>query len=100
MKTLIDIIDGIAFGDEDHDGRDKLGQVYEYFLGKFSGIEGRAGEDYTPRSVVELLVEMLEPYEGRIFDPCCGTGGMFVQSSKFVALHGGHTSDIAVYGQE
>ena len=99
LKALIDIVDGIAFG-EDHDGRDRLGQVYEYFLGKFSGIEGRAGEDYTPRSVVELLVEMLEPYEGRIYDPCCGSGGMFVQSRKFLEAHGGNNQDLSVFGQE
>lgn len=100
LKELISIVDGITFGDEDHDGRDKLGQVYEYFLGKFSGIEGRAGEDYTPRSVVDLLVGMLEPYKGRIYDPCCGSGGMFVQSRKFLAAHGGNNNDLAVYGQE
>jgi type I restriction enzyme M protein len=100
LKELISIVDGITFGDEDHDGRDKLGQVYEYFLGKFSGIEGRAGEDYTPRSVVDLLVEMLEPYKGRIYDPCCGSGGMFVQSRKFLAAHGGSNNDLAIYGQE
>jgi len=99
LKVLIDIVDGIAFGD-DHDGRDRLGQVYEFFLGKFSGIEGRAGEDYTPRSVVELLVEMLEPYEGRIYDPCCGSGGMFVQSRKFLEAHGGNDQDLSVFGQE
>jgi type I restriction enzyme M protein len=100
LKELISIVDGITFGDEEHDGRDKLGQVYEYFLGKFSGIEGRAGEDYTPRSVVDLLVGMLEPYKGRIYDPCCGSGGMFVQSRKFLAAHGGNNNDLAVYGQE
>jgi type I restriction enzyme M protein len=100
LTALIGIVDGITFGREDHDGRDRLGQVYEYFLGKFSGIEGHAGEDYTPRSVVDLLVEMLEPYKGRIYDPCCGTGGMFVQSRKFLAAHGGTGGDIAVYGQE
>lgn len=99
LKSLIDIVDGIAFG-EDNDGRDRLGQVYEYFLGKFSGIEGRAGEDYTPRSVVELLVEMLEPYKGRIYDPCCGSGGMFVQSRKFLEAHGGNDQDLSVFGQE
>lgn len=100
LKSLIDIVDSVTFGDDTHDGRDKLGQVYEYFLGKFSGIEGRAGEDYTPRSVVELLVEMLEPYKGRIYDPCCGSGGMFVQSRKFLEVHGGNNSDLSVYGQE
>jgi len=100
LTSLIGIVDGITFGREDHDGRDRLGQVYEYFLGKFSGIEGRAGEDYTPRSVVDLLVEMLEPYKGRIYDPCCGSGGMFVQSRKFLAAHGGSGSDLSVFGQE
>lgn len=100
LKALVDIVDSVTFGDDNHDGRDKLGQVYEYFLGKFSGIEGRAGEDYTPRSVVELLVEMLEPYKGRIYDPCCGSGGMFVQSRKFLEAHGGNTTDLSVYGQE
>jgi len=100
LTALIGIVDGITFGREDHDGRDRLGQVYEYFLGKFSGIEGRAGEDYTPRSVVDLLVEMLEPYKGRIYDPCCGSGGMFVQSRKFLDAHGGTGGDISVFGQE
>lgn len=100
LTSLINIVDSVTFGDEGHDGRDKLGQVYEYFLGKFSGIEGRAGEDYTPRSVVELLVEMLEPYKGRIYDPCCGSGGMFVQSRKFLEAHGGNNQDLSVFGQE
>lgn len=100
ITALIGIVDGISFGREDDDGRDRLGQVYEYFLGKFSGIEGRGGEDYTPRSVVDLLVEMLEPNKGRIYDPCCGSGGMFVQSKKFLAAHGGSGGDIYVYGQE
>ena len=100
LTALISIVDGITFGREDHDGRDRLGQVYEYFLGKFSGIEGRAGEDYTPRSVVDLLVQMLEPYKGRIYDPCCGSGGMFVQSRNFLTAHGGTGSDISVFGQE
>jgi type I restriction enzyme M protein len=100
LTALIGIVDGVTFGREDNDGRDRLGQVYEYFLGKFSGIEGRAGEDYTPRSVVDLLVEMLEPYQGRIYDPCCGSGGMFVQSRNFLAAHGGTGGDISVFGQE
>lgn len=100
LTALVGIVDGISFGREDHDGRDRLGQVYEYFLGKFSGIEGRAGEDYTPRSVVDLLVEMLEPDKGRIYDPCCGSGGMFVQSRKFLAAHDGSGGDISVFGQE
>ena len=79
---------------------DVLGQVYEYFLGKFAGQEGRgAGEFYTPRPVVRLLVEMLEPYKGRVYDPCCGSGGMFVQSRSSSA-HGGKRHDISIFGQE
>jgi hypothetical protein len=78
-----------------------LGRVYGYFLGKFAAAEGRnAGEFYTPRSVVRLLVEMLEPFEGRVYDPCCGSGGMFVQSSEFVAAHGGRREELSIYGQE
>ena len=100
LTALINIVDGVTFTTENSDGRDVLGQVYEYFLGKFSGIEGRAGEDYTPRSVVDLLVEMLEPYKGRVYDPCCGSGGMFVQSRKFLMAHGGNTQDISIFGQE
>ena len=81
--------------------RDILGRVYEYFLGGFAGAEGkRGGEFYTPRSVVRLLVAMLEPYRGRVYDPCCGSGGMFVQSERFVEEHGGRIGDIAIYGQE
>lgn len=81
--------------------RDILGRVYEYFLGGFAGAEGkRGGEFYTPRSIVRLLVEMLEPYKGRVYDPCCGSGGMFVQSERFVEEHGGRIGDIAIYGQE
>jgi type I restriction enzyme M protein len=80
---------------------DLLGRVYEYFLSQFAGAEGkRGGEFYTPRSVVRVLVEMLEPYTGRVYDPCCGSGGMFVQSEKFVLEHGGRIGDIAIYGQE
>ncbi len=81
--------------------QDVLGRVYEYFLSQFAGAEGRrGGEFYTPRSVVSLLVEMLEPFKGRIYDPCCGSGGMFVQSENFVEEHGGNPNDIAIYGQE
>jgi len=100
LTALINIVDGITFTTEESDGRDVLGQVYEYFLGKFSGIEGRAGEDYTPRSVVDLLVQMLEPYKGRVYDPCCGSGGMFVQSRKFLESHGGNNQDLSIFGQE
>ena len=78
-----------------------LGRVYEYFLGQFASAEGKkGGEFYTPRCVVRLLVEMLEPYKGRVYDPCCGSGGMFVQSEKFVEEHGGSVGDISIYGQE
>lgn len=80
---------------------DVLGQVYEYFLGQFASAEGKkGGEFYTPQSIVKLLVAMLEPYKGRVYDPCCGSGGMFVQSERFVAAHGGRMGDIAIYGQE
>lgn len=80
---------------------DVLGQVYEYFLGQFASAEGKkGGEFYTPASIVKLLVAMLEPYKGRVYDPCCGSGGMFVQSERFVAAHGGRVGDISVYGQE
>ena len=75
--------------------------MFEYFLGEFALAEGKkGGQFYTPRSVVELLVDMLEPYKGRVFDPCCGSGGMFVQSEKFVADHQGRVNDISIYGQE
>ncbi|MDO4231891.1 MAG: class I SAM-dependent DNA methyltransferase [Lautropia sp.] len=101
LGELIDLISGIALNEEGDRSRDILGRVYEYFLGQFAGAEGkRGGEFYTPRSVVRVLVEMLEPYSGRIYDPCCGSGGMFVQSEKFVAEHGGRIGDIAIYGQE
>ncbi len=101
LGELIDLISGIALGQEKGQARDVLGRVYEYFLGQFAGSEGkRGGEFYTPRSVVRVMVEMIEPYKGRVYDPCCGSGGMFVQSEKFVELHGGRIGDIAVYGQE
>ncbi len=101
VGELIDLISGIAMGEPGDKAKDLLGRVYEYFLGGFAGSEGkRGGEFYTPRSVVRVLVEMLEPYKGRIYDPCCGSGGMFVQSEKFVETHGGRIGDIAIYGQE
>jgi type I restriction enzyme M protein len=101
LGELIDLISGIALGSQADTARDLLGRVYEYFLGQFAGSEGkRGGEFYTPRSVVRTMVEMLEPYKGRIYDPCCGSGGMFVQSEKFVEAHGGRLGDIAIYGQE
>ncbi|AVZ78377.1 DNA methyltransferase [Zoogloeaceae bacteirum Par-f-2] len=101
LGELIDLISGIALNEEGDKSKDILGRVYEYFLGQFAGAEGkRGGEFYTPRSVVRVLVEMLEPYSGRVYDPCCGSGGMFVQSEKFVEEHGGRIGDIAIYGQE
>lgn len=101
LGELIDLISGIALNEEGGKSKDILGRVYEYFLGQFAGAEGkRGGEFYTPRSVVRVLVEMLEPYAGRVYDPCCGSGGMFVQSDKFVQEHGGRIGDIAIYGQE
>ena len=101
MKSLIDLIAGIGFKDNRGTARDRLGRVYEYFLGKFAAAEGKlGGEFYTPRSVVRVLVEMLEPYQGRIYDPACGSGGMFVQSEKFVEAHGGRRTDVSIFGQE
>src|SRR6185312_4987106 len=101
LGELIDLISGIALGQEKGEARDVLGRVYEYFLGQFAGSEGkRGGEFYTPRSVVRVMVEMIEPYKGRVYDPCCGSGGMFVQSEKFALDHEGRIGDIAVYGQE
>lgn len=101
LGELIDLISGIAMNEGKDKARDVLGRVYEYFLGQFAGSEGkRGGEFYTPRSVVRTMVEMLEPHKGRIYDPCCGSGGMFVQSEKFVESHEGRLGDIAIYGQE
>lgn len=101
LGELVDLIGSIGFTNVDHGSDDVLGKVYEYFLGKFAGQEGRgAGEFYTPRPVVRLLVEMLEPYQGRVYDPCCGSGGMFVQSEEFVLAHGGKRDDISIFGQE
>jgi type I restriction enzyme M protein len=101
LGRLIDQIASIAIGTDHARAQDVLGRVYEYFLGKFAAAEGKlGGEFFTPRSVVRLLVEMIEPYEGRVFDPCCGSGGMFVQSEKFVEAHGGSKRDISIFGQE
>ena len=101
LGSLIDLVGNIALGDAKARSADVLGHVFEYFLGEFALAEGKkGGQFYTPRSVVELLVEMLEPYEGRVFDPCCGSGGMFVQSEKFVADHQGKVNNISIYGQE
>ncbi len=101
LGGLIDLISNIAMHDAKTRSADVLGHVFEYFLGEFALAEGKkGGQFYTPRSVVELIVEMLEPYKGRVFDPCCGSGGMFVQSEKFVAQHQGRLNDISIYGQE
>ena len=101
LGELIDLVSAIGMGEEIDRSRDILGRVYEYFLGGFAGAEGkRGGEFYTPRCIVRLLVAMLEPYKGRVYDPCCGSGGMFVQSERFIEEHGGRLGDIAIYGQE
>ncbi|WP_460871082.1 class I SAM-dependent DNA methyltransferase [Nocardioides pakistanensis] len=103
LGQLVDLIGSIGFTEtDDHGSDDVLGRVYEYFLGQFAGKEtGKdAGAFYTPRSVVKTLVEMLEPFQGRVYDPACGSGGMFVQSAEFVKAHHGKTTDISVYGQE
>lgn len=101
LGELIDLIANIRLKADEGEARDVLGRVYEYFLGQFAGSEGkRGGEFYTPRSVVKTMVEMLQPYKGRVYDPCCGSGGMFVQSERFVETHEGRIGDIAIYGQE
>jgi len=99
LSTLLDTVNNInTLNDEEED---VVGRVYEYFLGKFAASEGKGGgEFYTPKSVVQLLVEMLEPYKGKIYDPACGSGGMFVQSINFIKSHQGSTKDISIYGQE
>jgi type I restriction enzyme M protein len=101
LGGLIDVFSRQDLAAEEHKDLDVLGRVYEYFLGRFAGGEGkRGGQFYTPRSVVSLLVEMLQPYHGRVYDPACGSGGMFVQADKFVRTHGGVHDDISVFGQE
>ena len=101
LGELIDLVSNIALGDAKARSADVLGHVFEYFLGEFALAEGKqGGQFYTPRSIVELLVKMLEPYKGRVFDPCCGSGGMFVQSEKLVLEHQGRVNDISIYGQE
>ncbi len=101
MKGLIDLVSDIGFKGDAGEASDLLGRVYEYFLGKFAAAEGKlGGEFFTPRCVVRLLVEMVEPFDGRVYDPCCGSGGMFIQSEKFCEDHGGRRTDLSVYGQE
>ena len=100
LGEVLKLFSDIKFEDS-HQGQDVLGRVYEYFLGEFAKMEGkRGGQYYTAGSVVKLLVEMLEPFKGRVYDPCCGSGGMFVQSERFVEEHGGRLNEISVYGQE
>lgn len=101
LGGLIDQIASIAVGTKESQKKDVLGRVYEYFLGKFAAAEGKlGGEFFTPSSVVRLMVEMIEPYEGRVYDPACGSGGMFVQSERFAEAHGGNKRDLSVFGQE
>jgi len=102
LGETIDLIGSIGLGDADNRSKDILGRVYEYFLGQFASAEGKkGGEFYTPRPVVQLLVDMLEPQPGRrIYDPCCGSGGMFVQSERFIEAHGGKRGSVSVFGQE
>jgi type I restriction enzyme M protein len=101
LGELIDLIGTIGLGDKTNRSRDVLGRVYEYFLSSFASAEGKkGGQFYTPQCVVRVLVTMLAPYKGRVYDPCCGSGGMFVQSEKFVEAHGGRIGDISIYGQE
>ncbi len=101
LGALLDLVSAIGFGDNPAAARDVLGQVYEYFLGMFASAEGkRGGQFYTPASIVKTLVAILSPHHGKVYDPCCGSGGMFVQSEKFIAAHGGRTGDVAIFGQE
>jgi type I restriction enzyme M protein len=101
LGQLIDLVGNIGLGDKVNRSKDILGRVYEYFLSEFASAEGKkGGQFYTPRCVVRLLVGMLAPYKGRVYDPCCGSGGMFVQSEKFAEAHGGKIGDISIYGQE
>ena len=101
LGELIDLVGTIGLGDKESRSKDILGRVYEYFLGQFADAEGKkGGQFYTPRSIVQLLVAMIEPFKGRVFDPCCGSGGMFIQSEKIVQAHQGRLDDINVYGQE
>ncbi|MDG7041210.1 MAG: SAM-dependent DNA methyltransferase [Nitrososphaerota archaeon] len=101
LGELIDLIGSIALGTDEAKSRDLLGRVYEYFLGQFADAEGKkGGQFYTPKSIVQLLVEIIEPYRGRVYDPCCGSGGMFVQNEKFIQAHQGRLDDIHIFGEE
>ena len=101
VGELIDLIGTIGLGDYESRSKDILGRVYEYFLGEFASAEGKkGGQFYTPKSIVKVLVEMIEPYKGRVYDPCCGSSGMFVQSENFIRAHNGRIEDIHIFGQE
>ena len=101
LGQLIDMVSNIRVGDAESRSKDVLGRVYEYFLSQFASAEGKkGGQFYTPSRVVRVLVEMLAPYKGRVYDPCCGSGGMFVSSEKFIEAHSGKLGDISIYGQE
>ncbi len=100
LGELIDLVGSISLGDRKSRSKDVLGRVYEYFLGQFADAEGKkGGQFYTPRSIVQLLVAMIEPFKGRVFDPCCGSGGMFVQSEKFVQAHEGKSTTYTYSGR-
>lgn len=101
LGELVDLISTIGFGEDQSKARDILGQVYEYFLGQFASAEGKkGGQFFTPQSIVNTLVAVLDPHQGKVYDPCCGSGGMFVQSEKFIEAHGGKLGDVSIYGQE
>jgi type I restriction enzyme M protein len=101
LGGIVNLVSGIGLGDAASRSKDVLGRVYEYFLGRFAAAEGKSGgEFYTPQCVVKLLVEMIEPLKGRVYDPCCGSGGMFVSSERFVVAHGGRRADLSIFGQE
>ncbi|WGJ91413.1 class I SAM-dependent DNA methyltransferase [Achromobacter mucicolens] len=101
LGELVDLVSTIGFGSDANAARDILGQVYEYFLGQFASAEGKkGGQFYTPASIVKTLVAVLAPHKGQVYDPCCGSGGMFVQSEKFIEAHGGKIGDVSIYGQE
>ncbi|MBP7005724.1 SAM-dependent DNA methyltransferase [Patescibacteria group bacterium] len=101
LGGLIDLVGNIALGTEAAKSKDLLGRVYEYFLGEFANAEGKkGGQFYTPKSIVRIMVEMIEPYKGRVYDPACGSGGMFIMSEKFIKEHRGNVEDISIYGQE
>lgn len=98
LASLLDVINTIKINDDEEDS---IGRIYEYFLGQFAGEEGKGkGEFYTPKSVVKLIAELIEPYDGKIYDPCCGSGGMFVQSMEFIKQHKGNSKNVSIYGQE